>query len=783
MRFNFDIIWIPVLSFLGGVLLLDSYPQFYFGFQLGLGFTLVLLGVGIWIYHWSHKILWCICGFVFFFLGGLFGMNHSGFSENNIALVKPTKIELSGYITEVRWGEEKGKGYLQGRMVVKEKLTDGVVTTSEGEVAFWINSIDSANGGLWHAGHGVHLKGELRIREQYLNPGPWLIWQEKSGRGVFRSFRGTGVESIQWGSKYDQNLLGWAAELRNYFLGKMEKVMPEKDVFLLRGLLFGGQEGIDPIIRKQFATTGLTHILSVSGTHLATLFAGILWIGRLLKIRPVWISFVGAVILIFYSFLCGFPPPVVRSLWMALGVVLALATERERSGQRIFSLTVLGMMIYEPCWIYDISFQLSVAATTGLIFSIPYLEETKGWKRFWKGPILFTLLSQGLSLPFLAAYFQQVSLISVFSNLILVPIFQGVLILGLLGSLFSGITIKVGEFFWIVSSLILGLGLAGIRFFSSFSWSILSLPSMGFWSGVVYYIGAIGIFLGLQLSSIRKKIWTVSFSGILLVGLFVWLTHPPDPNQLEVHVIDVGQGDSILIRTPKGKAILVDGGGIAYNKSGFDIGERVVAPYLWSLGIRELDLTIISHGDEDHSGGIGAVLARIPTQQIWMPEQGTEKFLKWQEKIVTPSIGTQLEIDGVKFRVLAQPPKNKKSYSQVIEVTYGENRFLFTGDMEGKEEEEFLKATDISGISGLKVGHHGARKSSSDSFLSRIKPELSIISVGESNSYGHPALQTLARLQTGNNRIYRTDLQGRILIKTDGKTIHVETMKGQGISK
>ena len=150
MRFNFDIIWIPVLSFLGGVLLLDSYPQFYFGFQLGLGFTLVLLGVGIWIYHWSHKILWCICGFIFFFLGGLFGMNHSGFSENNIALVKPTKIELSGYITEVRWGEEKGKGYLQGRMAVKEKLTDGVVTTSEGEVAFWINSIDSANGGLWH---------------------------------------------------------------------------------------------------------------------------------------------------------------------------------------------------------------------------------------------------------------------------------------------------------------------------------------------------------------------------------------------------------------------------------------------------------------------------------------------------------------------------------------------------------------------------------------------------------------------------------------------------------
>ena len=783
MKSKFDVFWIPVLCFLGGVLFLDSYSQYYLGFQLGLGFTLILLGVGIWIYHWNDKILWWVCGLIFFFLGGLFGRNHSGISEENIALVKPTEIRLSGYITEVKWGEEKGKGYLQGRMRVKEKSINDITTVSEGEISFWLNSIDFPTGELWHAGQGVQLKGELRIREQYLNPGPWLIWQEKSGRGVFRAFRGTGAESIEWEPKYDQKLVGWAAELRTFFLKKMEKVMPEKDVFLLQGLLFGGQEGIDPLTRKQFSTTGLTHILSVSGTHLATLFAGILWVGRLLKIRQVWISLFGAGILIFYSFLCGFPPPVIRSLWMALGVVIALATDRERSSQRIFSLTVLGMMIYEPRWIYDISFQLSVAATTGLVFAIPYLEQTRGWQRFWKGPLLFTLLSQGLSLPFLATYFQQLSLVSVFSNLILVPIFQGILILGLLGSLFSGIVIKVGEFFWIVSSLLLGFGLMGIRFFSSFSWSILPISTMGFWSGVVYYVGVILLFLGFQVSAKRKKIWAVSLAGLLLIGLFIGLAHPTQPNRLEIHVIDVGQGDSILIRTPKGKSMLIDGGGIPYNQSSFDIGERVVAPYLWSEGIRELELIIISHGDEDHSGGIEAVLARFPTQQIWMPEQGMEKFSKWQGKISTPPVGTLFEVDGVKIRVLAQPPKEKKSYSQVIEVTYGEKSFLFTGDMEGKEEEEFLKVTDLQTISGLKVGHHGARKSSNDLFLNRIKPEFSFISVGESNSYGHPALQTLVRLNSGDKKIYRTDLQGRILIKTDGKTIQVETMKGQGNSK
>lgn len=553
--------------------------------------------------------------------------------------------------------------------------------------------------------------------------------------------------------------------------------MPEKDLRILQGLLFGGQEGIPAEIRQNFVATGTTHILSVSGTHLAALFAGILWLGKMAGIKRIWIGLIGIVVISFYSLLCAFPPPVVRSLFMSLGVILALMAERERSGQRIFAMTLLGMLIWEPCWIFDISFQLSATATMGLIIALPYLEERKNWKNFWQGPVIFTLGAQLLSLPFMAAYFQEISLISFLSNLFLLPLFESSLILGLLGSGLSYFHESSAQFFWILSSLSLGASLEGVRFFAKIPFALLPLPSMSFEASLCYYLGIIIFIVGMAWGETNKKAFVGSVFGIIMMcGTFFVSFYPVDSTELEIHVIDVGQGDSILIKTPDKKNIVIDTGGISGTPSDFDMGERIVAPYLWRLGIRELDLLIISHGDEDHIGGSKGVLRRIPAKEIWIPDSAAGYFDERKEQVKVPSVNEVREFGRVLLRIIAQPPATEKSWSQIIEVSYGDQCFLFTGDLDGKEEGALLETGRLKKVTGVKVGHHGSQNGSSFELLNQIQPEIAFISVGEANRFGHPTIKTLARLESVGSKIYRTDLQGRILIRSNGKQYRVETM-------
>lgn len=773
-----DLFWIPFFCYGLGILWLHEYKEL-FDWVSGLAiFFLVALGIGVWFLKISSQILWVLVGAFFFFLGGGFGISQIGFSDTDIEFQPLGKQTLSGTLQNVQQGERDGKRYLQGRVLLSERMEESQIIPTTGQVNFWLQPISEEDAEQWHDGLGVSVTGDLRIREQYRNPGPWLIWEEKSGRGVFRLIKPMeNSEAFRWNPAFDQKITGWAAEIRKRFIRGMAKVMPEKDLQILRGLLFGGQEGISPEIRRNFAATGMTHILSVSGTHLAALFAGILWLGKVFRMKRIWVGLIGIVVISFYSLLCAFPSPVVRSLFMSLGVIIALMAERERSGQRIFALTLLGMLIWEPRWIFDISFQLSATATMGLMIALPYLEERKTWKNFWRGPIIFTLGAQLLSLPFMATYFQEISMISFLSNLFLLPLFEGSLILGLLGSGFSYLHEGIAQFFWILSSLSLGASLEGIRFFAKIPFALLPLPSMNFWSGLWYYLGIVIFVVGITWGKINKKAFVGSALGItIMVSTFYIPFYSMESQELEIHVIDVGQGDSILLKTPDHKAILIDTGGIPGVNSDFNIGERVVAPYLWRLGIRELDLLIISHGDEDHIGGSKEILKRIPAKEIWIPASAAGYFDERKEQVKVPLIDEVKEIDGISLRVVAQPPVKEKSWSQIIEVSYGEHRFLFTGDLDGKEEKALLEKGNLGKITGLKVGHHGSKNGSSFELLNRIQPEFAFISVGEANRFGHPTIQALGRLKSVGSEIYRTDLQGRILIRSDGKRYIIETM-------
>jgi competence protein ComEC len=279
--------------------------------------------------------------------------------------------------------------------------------------------------------------------------------------------------------------------------------------------------------------------------------------------------------------------------------------------------------------------------------------------------------------------------------------------------------------------------------------------------------------------------------GITLAMLGVvgatWARIVPRGNgRLEMHVIDVGQGDALAIRTPRGRWILVDAGP---SWDGGDAGRRTVAPYIRRFG-GDVVHQVITHPHLDHYGGVPGVLSPLAVDSVW--EGGARAnagYVDWRSRERRPwgvlSAGDSLVLDGVVCRVLAPTPvwgasqENPNEASVVLRVEYGEQRWLLTGDAEAGAE-EWLLAQARGGLAAtvLKVGHHGSRSSSSPAFLEAVAPRVAVISVGRDNDYAHPSVEVLQRLDAIGAHVLRTDDEGTIVLSTDGQSLEVRSEWG-----
>ena len=649
-------------------------------------------------------------------------------------------------------------------------------------------------------GDEIDAVGKVRMIHSFHNPGQ-PDWAEiLAGQGVAaRVAANAGTVRVTTKESAFARLARLRARIRAEFLS----AMPEGDAALITGMLFGGYEGIERQTVREFGTTGIIHILSVSGAHIALVSAAVFWLMRRLSLPQGGSALLAAMAVLFYGFVSGFSSPVIRSVIMGLLAMAAIGCNRISYAPHALLLAVLGMLIWEPRNLFDISFQLSAGCTAGLLYLYDPIEQelkdclqdkTKSWILF---SMAATLAAQLAVLPLLSWYFGVIPWISLLSNLLVVPLLEGIILIGLLGVILCGALPEAAHILFSGVSLLLGAAVEINRILARLPMVNLALPVWNTCVVCLYYL-----FLGWWAGFFHR--WLPSFEtvlrrkpnvviSIMAITVVLFLINATIPNSLSVHFIDVGQGDATLIQTPHGRAILIDAGGMGGTGAGaFDAGERVVVPYLRHYGVNSLELLVLTHNHQDHAGGAAAVAELLGVHRViaHLSNEDSSAILRLQQvlkgqPLENPDDFDGIVIDGVKLRLYRagdeQDPAmdaraghaSENARSTVVRVEYGQHSFLLTGDLEGKSEKKII-TEGVPASTVLKVGHHGSKQSCQPEFLSRIAPQFAVISVGADNPFGHPAPGTISRLTEWPVTLFRTDRNGAVVFRSDGQKLQFE---------
>jgi len=421
--------------------------------------------------------------------------------------------------------------------------------------------------------------------------------------------------------------------------------------------------------------------------------------------------------------------------------------------------------------------------------------------------VLSTVIQIGLALP-MAEYFHRVSFTGVTANLIVMPLLEIVIPAGFL-AIFTG-------WHWVAAASLSLLNLAAKaadwHARMEPSWRVADPPG---WLAAAFVISLLAVaitmrqptrspganaahdspardawrnaFSSIGSSSIAFWRWPAGLAALALFAVLLWQPWPPSlvPHTLELTAIDVGQGDGLLVVFPEGRTMLIDGGGIlTYGRArppSLDIGEDVVSPYLWSRGIRHIDILAATHAHADHTGGLAAIMNNFRPRELWVgpnPLPGlVSEARHFGVQVKDMRAGPPFQFAGTTVEVLS-PSEDYSSVSPgnndslALRIRFGHRAFLLAGDMERKMELDMLDRSVFNGseihADVLKVGHHGSRTSTSQTFLDAVAPSVGIISAGFENSFGHPHRDVLSRLAKRHSAVLRTDLNGLVTVRTDG---------------
>jgi len=577
-------------------------------------------------------------------------------------------------------------------------------------------------------------------------------------------------------------IAGLSDRVRRFLAAGMGEGMNESQRALVRGVVLGEDEALDKDLLDDFRDSGLFHLLAVSGQNVAYVVAGTLlvaWIagvprvaGQLLAILAI-AAYVGAV---------GWQPSVARAGVVGTLACLAWLVSRPRDRWYFLILGAVVLLGWNPYSLLDPGFQLSFAAVAAIFLLVPVLERSLAVAALPKKLMSIVAVASGCGLataPILWLQFGAIPLWSVLANAMAEPVVAPLLGLGLLTSLLAKPLPDAAA----------GIGWINGHLADYLSWCAQTVGSAPFariesgWWALAVTLGSAAPFVWLTLGSAERRLKALVAAAVLCsVMALVWVVARPGqvplgpaPAGLRITVLDVGQGDAILVQGP-GANVLVDQGK----------PEAHVAQRLRRLGVEMLDLLVFTHPQRDHVGGAVEVLESFDVGRIVDPslevesrehEAALELARTQKVPIAIARPGMQFAAGDLRLRVLwpmgaGTPSDDPNDRSVVIVVSYGAIDALLTGDAESN----ILQGLPLGDIDVLKISHHGSNDEGLPALLQRIVPAVALISVGQDNSFGHPTSATLDALDASGAAVFRTDRDGDVtLSSSDGRLIAIQT--------
>ncbi len=583
----------------------------------------------------------------------------------------------------------------------------------------------------------------------------------------------------------------------------INRLLPQPQAALLSGILLGDDHAIPADLKKDFRDTGMTHIIAISGFNIAVIAGALLNGGRHIVGRRMaaWIALAGIAA---YTLFVGADASVVRAAVMGTLFVIASSL----LGRPTFTAAALFaaaffMTLLNPAILWDVGFQLSFAATLGLMLYVgpwssavrrrlqPRLGVDAGnmSTRFVSEIALTTAAAIVMTLPLLIYHFGSVSLVSPIANLFILPVQPGIMTWGGAATLAGMASPVLGQPPAWIAWLLLSYTIELVTFFSTIPLAAVPVTLSPF--GLIAFYGFVFAISWLVSSEsndeenrtttrLDGRVQKTILLGLLLGAILavVWAGQRPD-GKLHVVFLDVGQGDAILIQSPDGNQMLVDGGeypSLLLSR----VGEQL--PF-WD---KQIDLVVATHPDTDHVAGLADLFANYTVGQVITNGADSENtaiyraFLQAAADSQTPvrggisgeviELGSQVTVE-ILHSGTTSTSLHDNNDSVILRLVYKDFSLLLTGDAEQIAEQALLKSEKDLRSTVLKAGHHGSRSASSRPFLRAVAPQVVIISAGKANRFGHPHQETLQRLMETGAAVWRTDEAGTIELVSDGRQI------------